>query len=196
MMSDINIELKNLVKGIVTAILIIPILFGINIEYLFIRSFDLVIILFLLIGCVILFFGGILLIKIVFRKEALEKMKKHEVVLAFQKKDKMTLLFWFPLTMVMEELIFRYYLTGFIDILLPPIDTIFLSAIIFGIYHFHVWFLFKNLKIVFSYIGYSFLLGLILGFTLLTLGLFPCIFIHFSLILFIYYKISKKTAKN
>jgi membrane protease YdiL (CAAX protease family) len=196
MMSASNIELKNLVKGIVTAVLIIPIVFGVNIEYLFIRSFDLVIILFLLIGFVILFFGGLLLIKTVFRKEALGKMKKHEVVLAFQKDDKITLFFWFPLTMVMEELIFRYYLTGFLDILLTPIHTIFLSAIIFGIYHFHVWFLFKNLQIVFSYIGYSFLLGLILGFTLLTLGLFPCIFIHFSLILFIYYKISKKTAKN
>lgn len=195
-MEENNFGLKNILKGVFTTVLTIPIVFGVNIEYIFIRSFNLIMILFLFIGFLIIFLGGLLLIKYVFRKEALEEMKTHEVILAFQKNDKMTLLFWFPLTMLMEELIFRYYLTGFLDKLLSPIHTILLSAIIFGIYHIHVWFLFKNLKIVFSYIGYSFTLGLLLGFILLTLGIFFCIFIHSSLVLFIYYKISNKTAKN
>lgn len=191
-MENSDLQIKNLIKIITTLILLVPLFFGINSEYLAIKYLNFIIILIILIGIICGLILGLLIVKYAFQNEKLERMKSHEVVRGIKNKDVRVLFIWFPLTMVMEELIFRYYITGFLAQIINPDQTIFISALIFGLYHIHIWFGFKNYEIVVSYIGYSFLLGLFLGFIFLNLGIFPCIVIHLFLVLIIYYSIAQK----
>ena len=124
-----------------------------------------------------------------FTRESLKIMKEHDVLHALiNKENRLMILFLFILTMVMEELIFRFYLIGFLTqtLGLSIIVVLFMSSISFSLYHIHMWFSYRDLRILVIYLSNSFLLGLFLGFIFVTLGFVLCILFH-SLLGFLFY---------
>jgi len=132
-------------------VLIIPIFFGVYADFLTVSEINLEFLLFLLVGFVLLLVLGKVMEFFLWGKESKEKMKQHDVIRAFLNEEgKIVLLVIFPLTMIMEELIFRYYLIGILlnHLNLELISTIMISSLIFSLYHIHTWFRFKDLKIL------------------------------------------------
>ena len=191
--------MKYTIITLILIILVIPMFFGIYIEFLLVRELTLFVILIMLFSIFLLFLFGKFIVIYGYDDESLDLMSRHDVIDALiNKKNQIVLLIFFPLTMVMEELIFRYYLIGllYIQLGLDVILVIFISSLVFSLYHIHFWFTFKNLRIVLIYITYSFLLGLLAGYILLTLGIIPCIFVHYALAFYIYHAIYKRHYKN
>ncbi len=186
---------KYAIISTISIILIIPIFFEIFIDFLFIWQINIYIFLILLLGLFGLLFIGKLIEIFVFNSQNIEIMKNHDVINALIKKNnKLVLWIFFPITMIMEELIFRYYLISVIILLfkLDFFSSILISSIIFSLYHIHTWFFFKNLTILIINLIYSFILGLFNGFVFLTLGLFPCIIFHSAIAFFFYYNIFRR----
>ena len=178
-------------------LLLIPIFFGIYANFLTVSEISLEIMLLLLIGFVLLLALGKVMEMFLYGKKSKEKMKQHDVIRAFLNEEgKIVLLVFFPLTMIMEELIFRYYLIGFLlsPLNLEIISTIMISSLIFSLYHVHTWFRLKDLKILISYLIFSFILGIYNAYLLFTLGIFACIIVHFSLVFMMYYNLYKKLS--
>jgi len=150
------------------------------------------------VGFVFLLGLGKVMEKFVYNETSKELMKQHDVVNTLMNGDSITaLLVFFPLTMIMEELIFRYYLIGLLlnDLIGGIFLAVIISSIIFSIYHFHIWFRFKDKNILISYLISSFILGIYNGFILLTLGIFACIIVHAVLVFILYYNLYKKLSK-
>jgi membrane protease YdiL (CAAX protease family) len=237
---------KYLAITIVVIFLIIPIFFGIYIDFLLVSELSIGILLFLLIGFAILLGlgklmeilmynpsekvfeplssqlgipgtsyriqrglingkwavrllkGNSIIDSYVFRDEkSKELMKQHDVVKALiNGNDRIVLLVFLPLTMIMEEFIFRYYLIGILlnELKLGLILAVLISSVIFSLYHLHIWFKFKNLKILISYLISSFLLAIYNGYLLITLGIFVCIIVHTILVFILYYNLYKKLS--
>jgi len=190
---------KNLKKYIfitfLDLILLIPLSFGVFTQYLSIKEINPPIILVIIIGLIGIFLFGLFIQRYGYNKLAIEMMKNHDVTATFLENEAKIILFlFFPLTMLMEELIFRLYLIGLmITILnLNTISIILLASLIFSIYHLHFWFKFKNLRITLIFIAGSFLMGILLSFTLITLGLVFCVAFHLSITLLMYYSLAKK----
>jgi len=190
---------KYTILGILCISLIIPILFGIYIEYLFIRELNTTVIIVLVLGPVGFLFINKLIAVYGYDFTSFEAIKTQDVLNALITRENKAIIWIFlPMIMVIEELIFRYYLIGFLlkQVGLDVILAILISSFIFSLFHIHTWFRFKNLKILFINMGDSFLLGLFNGYILLTLGLIPCILIHYILVLILYYNIYKRYFKN
>ena len=188
---------KYLVIITTVIVLIIPIFFGIYADFLTISEFSLEVLLLLLIGFVLLLALGKVMEFLIYNGRSKELMKQHDVVNALLNgKGISTLLIFFLLTMVMEELIFRYYLVGILlyQLKLELILAILISSLIFSLYHLHIWFKFKNLKILISYLISSFLLAIYNAYLLITLGLFVCIIVHTILVFILYYNLYKKLS--
>ena len=188
---------KNLTIISTDIVLIIPIFFGIYADFLTISEISLERVLLLLIGFVLLLGLGKVMELFLYGKKSKEKMKQNDVIRALLNENgKIVLLVFFPLTMIMEELIFRYYLIGFLlnHLSLELISTIMISSLIFSLYHIHIWFRFKDLKILISYLLFSFLLGIYNAYLLFIIGIFACIIVHFSLVFVIYYNLYKKLS--
>ena len=174
---------------VVFLLLTIPIFFGIYIETIFLQASNLYAIFVLFGGLVIFLSLGELIDIYGFNIESLEAIKKHDVIQSLtEKKKKLNTVVIFIITMIMEELIFRYYLISilFHSLNLSSILALILSSLFFSFYHIHTWFSFKNVRILTIFLSNSFLLGLFLGFIFLTLGFFYCIIIH-SIIAFLFY---------
>ena len=183
---------KYLFITLVCVILIIPMFFRIYLEYLFIREFTLDIIFNLIFGLIILLLINKLIVVYGYDSQSFEAIKKQDVIHAMISKNHKEIIWIFlPMIMLLEELIFRYYMIGFLlnQGGLNIFSAILISSIAFSLYHIHIWFRFKNLRILLIYLGNSFLLGLFNGYILITLGLIPCILIHFALVLIMYYNI-------
>ena len=153
--------------------------------------------LFLLIGFVLLLGLGKAMEFLMYSKRNKELMKQHDVIKALLNGNDITvLLVFFPLTMIMEEFIFRYYLIGILlfQLKLGLILAILISSVIFSLYHLHIWFKFKNLKILISYLISSFLLAIYNAYILITLGIFVCIIVHTILVFILYYNLYKKLS--
>ena len=192
-----NLGKKYLTIAVVVILLIIPIFFGIYIDFIIVSELSLSVVVFLLVGFVVLLVVGKMMEIFVYSKTSKELMKQHDVVKALLNgNDIKVLLVFFPLTMVMEELIFRYYLIGIflyqlnVGILLATI----VPSVIFSLYHLHIWFRFKDLKILISYLITSFLLGIYNAHILLTLGIFACIIVHIILVFILYFNLYKKLS--
>ena len=189
---------KYIIIVIISAILFIPMFFGVYIEHLFVRELNFYSILFLLSGLLILLSIGKLIEIFIFNKKIIELMKKHDVTNALINKDNRIIIWlFFPLTMIMEELIFRYYLISFLiySIKLEVISVIFISSLVFSLYHIHTWFSFKNITILMINLGYPFLMGIFIGYIFLRFGIIPCILIHYILAFSLYYHIYRKYFK-
>ena len=179
-------------------VLIIPIFFGIYADFLSISEISLDILLLLLIGFVLLLVLGKVMEIFLYGKKSKEIMNQHDVIRVFLNEEgKIVLLVFFPLTMIMEELVFRYYLIGFLlnHLNLELISTIMISSLIFSLYHIHTWFRFKDLKILISYLIFSFILGIYNAYLLFALGIFACIITHTVLVIILYYNLYKKLSK-
>ncbi|TXT62854.1 MAG: putative CAAX amino terminal protease self-immunity [Promethearchaeota archaeon] len=186
-----NSNLDYIIKVIVVLLLLIPFIFGYNIKYLFATSFTLFKLGIILFGIIFLAVVGYYLIPTLFTSYHLEKMKEHEVIMAFLKKDYDVLYKGFLFSMILEELIFRFYigttLIQYIDVILILI----ISGIIFSFYHFHIWFGFKNVRILGAYLFFSFLLGIFNMYVLFELGLIFCIILHYLIVLMCYWRLFK-----
>ncbi|MFX1501949.1 MAG: CPBP family intramembrane glutamic endopeptidase [Promethearchaeota archaeon] len=126
-------------------------------------------------------------------------MRKHDVTNALiNRNNRIVIWVFFPLTMIMEELIFRYYLIGFLNysLNLEDFSVILISSLIFSLYHIHTWFSFKNLTILLVNLIYTFLMGLYIGYLFLNIGIIPSILIHYVLALSLYYNIYKRYTKK
>ena len=188
---------KYLTITIVVILLIIPIFFGIYIDFLIVSELSLGVVLFLLVGFVFLLGLGKVMEFLMYSEKNKELMKHHDVIKALlDGNDRIVLLVFFPLTLIMEEFIFRYYLIG---ILLYQLKLVFLlavliSSVIFSLYHLHIWFKFKNLKILISYLISSFLLAIYNAYLLITLGIIACIIVHIILAFILYYNLYRKLS--
>jgi len=188
---------KYLAITITDTLLIIPIFFGIYVDFLIASELSLEIVLFLLIGFVILLGLGKVMELFMYNDRSKELMKQHDVVSTLLNgNDKRVLLVFFPLTMIMEELIFRYYFMGLLlnQFMVGSIFAITISSIVFSVYHLHIWFRFKDFKILISYLISSFLLGIYNAYILLTLGIFACVIVHTILGFILYYNLYKKLS--
>ncbi len=173
----------------------IPPFFGIFIKLIIISQFNVLILSLIIIGLIILYLMGKAFEKYGNTQDTLKLMSHHDLISALlNKNNKVVLFFFFPLTMVMEEFLFRFYSIGilYIVINLGPLESILMSSLIFSVYHLHFWFKFKNRRITIIFIIFSFFLGLLNGFVLLTIGLPFCILIHYLLAFILYLNISKK----
>ena len=196
-LKNLKFEKKYLTIAIVVILLTIPIFFGIYIDFLILSELSLGVMLFLLIGFLSLLGLGKVMELLMYRERSREFMKQHDVIKALLNGNEIkVLLVFFPLTMVMEELIFRYYLIGVLlyQLKLSLTLAILISSMIFSLYHFHIWFRFKDLKILISYLISSFLLGIYNAFILLSLGIFACIIVHTILVFILYYSLYKKLS--
>jgi membrane protease YdiL (CAAX protease family) len=197
-LDDLKFGKKYLAITVSVILLIIPIFFGNYIDFLIASELSLGVMFFLLVGFVILLGLGKVMEFFVSSETSKELMKQHDVVNALLNgKGIVALLVFFPLTMVMEELIFRYYLIGLLlnELMVGFILAIMVSSITFSIYHFHIWFRFKDRNILVSYLISSLLLGIYNGFILLTFGIFGCIIVHTILVFILYYNLYKKLSK-
>jgi membrane protease YdiL (CAAX protease family) len=188
---------KYLTITLAVIILLFPLFFGIYTEFLIINDFTLFTLAYLLIGFVFLLVLGKVMEHFMYKGASKETMKHHDVINALLNKNGKIILFvFFPLTMIMEEFIFRYYLIGVLlnQLKLGLILAILISSTIFSLYHLHIWFKFKNLKILISYLISSFLLAIYNGYLLITLGIFMCIIVHTILVFILYYNLYKKLS--
>ncbi len=174
---------------IVFLILTIPIVFGVYVETIFLHVSNLYAILVLFGGLFVLLSVGELIDIYGFNIKSLEAIKMHDVIKSLtEKENRFSTLLLFIITMIMEELIFRYYLISilFHSLHLSIVLVLIISSLIFSLYHIHTWFAFKNIRILGIFLSTSFLLGLLLGYVFITLGFFYCIIIH-SIIAFLFY---------
>ncbi len=173
-------------------------IFGVYIQYTFISVLDPFFILPFLLGFLVLIIFGKLIEKFIFNNENIELMRNHDVMNALiHNNNRIVIWFFFPLTMIMEELIFRYYSIGFliISLNLDVVPVILISSLIFSLYHIHTWFSFKDLTILLLNLAYPFFMGLYIGYVFLNLGIIPCILIHYILAFFLYYNLYRRYFK-
>jgi len=193
----LELSKKNLTITFVVIILIVPLFFDIYTEFLFINDFSIFNLAYLLIGFVLLLVLGKVMEVFMYKGVSKEVMKNHDVINALLNKDgKIILLVFFPLTMMMEEFIFRYYLIGYLinQLKLEILIVILISSIIFSLYHIHIWFRFKDFKIFVVYLIFSLFLGIYNGYILLSLGIFACVATHSILVFLLYYNLYKKLS--
>lgn len=194
----INIK-KYIIICIITIILTIPIFFRVFIEYFLIRGINLASILVLFLGISILLLIGILIEIYVYDSHLFELIKNHDVInVLISKNNRVLVLIFFSITMIMEELIFRYYSIGILHSLLNLnyYLTILISSIAFSLYHIHIWFSFKNLKLLLINLIYPFLMGLYLGFIFFSFGFISCVIAHYTIAFFMHYNLYRRYYKN
>ena len=194
----INIK-KYIIICIITIILTIPIFFRVFIEYFWIRGINLASILVLFLGISILLLIGILIEIYVYDNHLFELIKNHDVINALiYKNNRVFVLIFFSITMIMEELIFRYYSIGILNSVLnlQYFLTILISSIAFSLYHIHVWFSFNNLKLLLINLIYPFLMGLYLGFIFFSFGFISCVIAHYTIAFFMRYNLYRRYYKN
>jgi len=190
---------KYIIIVVILVLLTIPILFGLYVETIFLQASNLYAIIILFSGLVVLLSLGELIDKYGFNIESLEAIKEHDVIKALtEKENRLNILLLFIITMIMEELIFRYYL---INLLFHSLDlniilALVISSLVFSLYHIHTWFTYKNMRILVIFLSNSFLLGFFLGFIFLTLGFFYCILIHSIIAFLFYFNLVNRYFKN
>jgi membrane protease YdiL (CAAX protease family) len=147
-----NINLDYRFKLIIIFILIIPLFFGFNKEFIFPSNFSLVDFIIIIFGIIFLFIFGIFFITPFFKTQHFEKMKKHEVVKAFINREYKPLYRSFLLSMIIDEMIFRFYIAGVLIQYLEMINVIILSSTIFSVYHVYIWFYLKDIRVLCVYL--------------------------------------------
>ena len=189
---------KSTVISIISVVLIVPILFGLYTENFIVRDADLYTILLLILGFSLLLFIGKIINYFGFNNYDIELMRRHDVINAFINNNRIVLWIFFPVTMIMEELIFRYYLISFLatTLQLKLILSILISSIAFSLYHIHTWFSYKSQAILLINLSYTLLLGFYLGCLFYTLGFIVCILIHYLIALYLYYNLYRKNFRK
>ena len=198
-MNNLEKNRKYIIISVISLLLILPMFFGLYAEYIIPQGSNLYTFLILFGGLVVLFTVGELMDLFGFNTESLELIKEHDVIQALiKKKKRLVILSLFLLTMIMEELIFRYYFLSFLfhSLNLDMILVLIISSLFFSLDHFHIWFTFKNLRILGIFLSNSFLLGFFLGFIFLTLGFFLCVIIHSLFAFLLYFNLFNRYFKT
>ena len=180
---------------IVVFIAIIPLFYGYNLQNIVILTFNFNLFAVLALGLVILFLLGRLIFSTLLDEKSILQMENHDLVDSFIKKNqKWVKWFIFPLTMLMEELIFRFYAISIIinPIKLNPFLAVIISSSIFAAYHIHFWIRFKNFRIFISFFILSFFLGLLNGYAFIYFGLLVCFIIHYGMAFELYFYLYRK----
>jgi len=167
-------------------------------DFFFINEFNIIISVILVIGFLTLFLIGKVIEVYGYNAEIIKVMEKHDIINSFvEGNNKIIRWLGFLVIIIIEELVFRYYLVGLLNIqsYLGEMLIILISSIIFSIFHIHTWFSYKNVRILGAFLIYSFFLGLFNGYLLLTLGIIPCILVHYSLAYILYYGIYTRYFK-
>ena len=132
---------KYTILGILCGSLIIPILFGIYIEYLFIRELNTTVIVVLVLGLIGFLLIGKLITDYGYNITSFGAIKTQDVLNALiNRKNKAIIWIFLPMIILIEELIFRYYMIGFLlnQVELDVISAILISSIIFSLFHIHI----------------------------------------------------------
>ena len=188
---------KFTIIGSLTVLLVIPIFFGVYTENFIVGEFELIAVLVLILGSFLLLLIGWVINSFSFNKKDIELMKNHNVVNALIGGNEIILWVFFPITMIMEELIFRYYILSFLALTLQieRAISILISSLVFSLYHIHTWFTFKSSKILLINISYTLILGLFNGYIFFMFGIIPCIIIHYLIALYAYYDLYRKNFR-
>jgi len=188
---------KFTIIGSLTVLLVIPIFFGVYTENFIVGEFELIAVLVLILGSFLLLLIGWVINSFSFNKKDIELMKNHNVVKALIGGNEIILWVFFPITMIMEELIFRYYILSFLALTLQieRAISILISSLVFSLYHIHTWFTFKSSKILLINISYTLILGLFNGYIFFMFGIIPCIIIHYLIALYAYYDLYRKNFR-
>jgi len=107
-------------------------------------------------------------------------------ITALQEKQRYSLYFLFPLTLLFEELLFRGIIFEILFNFFSYFLAIFISAGIFGIYHIHILITQRDWTLGSIFIIYSFLLGLLLGKVVIFFGILGCWLVHIVIVSYIY----------
>ena len=172
--------------------------FGVYLDLLFVKELNLIIIIVLISGILFFLIIGKLVEIYCYNYQNVRLLRKQDVIkVLISKKNKIILWVFFPMIMTIEELIFRYYLLGFLVITLKSeiILSLFISSLIFSLFHIHTWFSYKNFRILLINLGIPFFLGIYNGFILVNLGILPCIIIHYGVVMILYYNIYRRYFK-
>ena len=105
---------------------------------------------------------------------------------ALKGKQKYSLYFLYPLTLLFEELLFRGVIFNFLLSFSTLFLAIFISAGIFAIYHIHILIASKNVALGLIFIIFSFFLGLLLGKIVVYFGILGCWVVHLIVVSYIY----------
>jgi len=99
--------------------------------------------------------------------------------------------FLYPMTLFMEEVLFRgLLLFGCLQIL-PQELAILTSAGIFGIYHLHIFLTSHDGELTALFVIVSFILGLLLGPVFIYFGIWGCFLVHIGIVSIIYLRWNK-----
>jgi len=167
-------------------------------DFFLINEFNIIISVILVIGFLTLFLIGKVIEVYGYNAEIIKVMEKHDIINSFVgSNNKIIRLLGFLVIMIIEEFVFRYYLIGLLIIhsYLGEMLVILISSLIFSIFHIHTWFSYKNVRILAIFLIYSFFLGFFIGYLFLTLGIIPCILVHYSLAYILYYGIYTRYFK-
>lgn len=184
---------------IIFIILIVPMFLGYYWEYFFIREFDVYVVLILIFGFIIFLTISKLIEIYVYNDNRNEVLKKQDIINAFiSKKNLVVIWIFFPIIMIIEELIFRFYIIAiFINqVELKALVAVFISSLVFSLFHIHTWFSYRSIRILLVNLIFPFLLGLYNGYIFLTMGIIPCVIIHYIIVLNLYYNLYKRYFKN
>ena len=190
---------KYTIITIIFILLMIPLFFGVFIEYFLVSDLSLYVILILIFGVLLLLICSKIIEIDGYSNRNIKIMKNHDVInVSISKNNQIIVWLFFPIIMIIEELIFRYYLIGFLifSMELESYLLIIFSSLIFSLYHLHTWFAIKNLRLRLINLGNPFILGLFNGYLFLKLGIIPCIVIHYIIALFLYYNIYRRYFKK
>ena len=126
---------KFTITTILTIFLVIPIFFGVYTEFFLAGELELYVILSLLLGFFLLLLIGWVINSFSFNETDIELMRNQNVVKALINDNNINLWFFFPITMIMEELIFRYYILSFLALTLQIeiVMSILISSLAFSI---------------------------------------------------------------
>ncbi|MFX1321120.1 MAG: type II CAAX prenyl endopeptidase Rce1 family protein [Promethearchaeota archaeon] len=180
-------------------LLIVPIFLGIYNEYFFIREFGVNVVLILIFGFIIFLIIGKIIEVFVYNDENIGVIKKQDVIYAFiSKKNLVFIWVFFLIIMIIEELIFRFYSIAILinQVQLEALVAVFISSSVFSIFHIHTWFSYRSIRILLVNLIFPFLLGLFNGYIFLTMGIIPCIIIHYIIVLDLYYNLYKRYFKE
>jgi membrane protease YdiL (CAAX protease family) len=192
-------DTKYLIICVVFLLLILPVFFGLYAENLFFQIINNYTLLTLFGGLVVLLTVGEIIDIFGFNTQSLELIKENDVIQSLiTRKKRFVILTLFLIIMITEELVFRYYLIGFLNdsLNLDIILVLILSSVFFSLYHIHMWFKFKNIRILIIFLGNSLLLGFFLAFIYLTLGFIVCVIIHYLLAFLFYFSLFNRYFKT
>lgn len=182
------LKFKKFAIPIINLVLILYSFIDIDLGWWFLRENITLISLIIFLFLIFLFELLTIIVIKLFIKSSIHNLSSHFLINALNEKDYATIIIQFSLIIIFEELIFRLYLFTYISRFFNLFLAFILSSSIFGLYHLHIWYEFKDKRLTCFFVLMSCLLGIILGFLLYCYGLFISIIIHFSISLgFFYY---------